>query len=243
MSSVAGLSRSMRLGTDNDYVWPRDCAGSSGEVRYLLTRNVSEKAPTRGVPSGGRGPVGHPGRYEADRQHPLKSAVTGSGSNNAARDSACMGTRPTLSACLLAGMLAVGCNDPGAGEDAGWLDYFEPVDTLQVADSVLVRLLLARDSAQDGLWRVPGLGSQAWLHSPADGMRAAEALMGFPPDIGQVPYWPSWVSFLGARAAGTVFGAADLVYVVRAYGTDGSWGDSIFTAPPSWRQARRPERG
>ena len=166
--------------------------------------------------------------------------MTGAGSDTVPRDLARMGC-PALSTCLLAGVLAVGCNEPG--DYAGWLDYFEPVDTLHVADTAFFRLLVTRDSARDGLWRVPGLGSQAWLLSPADGRRTAEALMSFPHDVGQVPYWPSWVSVLGARVEETVYGAMDLVYVVRAYGTVGSWGDSIFTDPPSWRQARRPERG
>lgn len=149
--------------------------------------------------------------------------------------------RPRLSACLFAWMLAAGCNQ--SVDNAGWLDYFEPVDSLHVADSVLARLLLTRDSSPNGLWRVRGLGSQGWLRSPADGRRAAEAVMGHPPDIGRVPYWPSWALVVGARAGGTVYGAMDFVYVVRAYGADGSWADSIFTDPLSWRQARRPERG
>ncbi|MCE2398479.1 MAG: hypothetical protein J4F34_05455 [Gemmatimonadetes bacterium] len=146
-----------------------------------------------------------------------------------------------MSTCLLAGMLAAGCSQPV--EDAGWLDYFDPVDSLHVADSVLVRLLPARDSSPNGLWRVPGLGSQGWLRSPADGRRTAEAVMERPPDVDRVPYWPSWALVVGARAGGTVYGAMDFVYVIRAYGADGSWADSIFTAPPSWRQARRPEPG
>ena len=146
--------------------------------------------------------------------------------------------RPTLSTYVLAGMLAAGCSQPV--DDAGWLDYFEPGDSLHVADSVLARLLSARDSSPNGIWRVRGLGSQGWLRSPADGRGAAEAVMGRPLDV---PYWPSWASVVGARAGGTVYGAMDFVYVVRAHGADGSWADSIFTDPPSWRQARRPEPG
>lgn len=152
-----------------------------------------------------------------------------------------MRAREMVLICLVAGALAAGCSEPGS--QVGWLDYFQPVDSLHIADSVLVPLLEQRDSARTGLWRVAGLGSGAWLRSPIDGERAADAMMGLPPDIGNVPYWPSWVSILGAKVELTVFAATDFAYVVRAYGTDGSWGDSIVTTPPSWRQARRPERG
>ena len=64
-----------------------------------------------------------------------------------------------------------------------------------------------------------------------------------PRNFGEVPYWLSWRKVYGARMGSTVFAAANLAYVVRVYGADGSWADSIFTPPPSWKQARRPERG
>lgn len=142
---------------------------------------------------------------------------------------------------LLASMPVAGCR--GLGDDADWLDYFDPVDSLRVADSTLIQLLLARDSAPDGLWRVPGLGSNAWLVPSAAGRRAAQDLMGLPPDVWEVPYWPSWARILGARVEGIVFGATNFTYVVRIYGDVGSWRDSIFAAPPSWKQAHRPEPG
>lgn len=142
---------------------------------------------------------------------------------------------------LLASVPVAGCT--GLGDDADWLDYFDPVDSLHAADSTLIQLLLARDSAPDGLWRVPGFGSNTWLVSPAAGRRAAEDVMGLPPDVWEVPYWPSWASVLGARVEGIVFGATNFTYVVRIYGDVGSWRDSIFAAPPSWRQAHRPEPG
>lgn len=111
----------------------------------------------------------------------------------------------TLLNGLLAGVLVTGCR--GLGDDGSWLDYFDAVDSLHVADSTLTQLLSARDSAPDGLWRVPGLGSNAWLVSPAAGRRAAEDLMGLPPDVWEVPYWPSWARILGAKVEGIVFGA------------------------------------
>ncbi len=156
-------------------------------------------------------------------------------------DSEHKGVWVTLLNGLLASVLVTGCS--GLGDDAGWLDYFEAVDSLHVSDSTLTQLLSARDSAPNGLWRVPGLGSNAWLVSPAAGRRAAEDLMGLPPDVWEVPYWPSWASILGAKLEGIVFGATNLTYVVRVYGDVGSWRDSIFAAPPSWRQAHRPEPG
>ncbi len=152
-----------------------------------------------------------------------------------------MRAREMVLICLVAGALAAGCREPGS--QVGWLDHFEPVDSLHIADSVLVPLLEQRDSAGTGLWRVAGLGSGAWLWSPAEGARAADAMMGIPSDIVNVPYWPSWISILGAKVGLTVFAATDFAYDVRAYGADGPWGDSIVTTPPSWRQARRPERG
>ena len=168
--------------------------------------------------------------------------MTGSGSDTAPPGSGRRArARKTFSMCLLAAGLAAGCDEPGY--HANWLDYFEPVDTLHIADSVLVRLLVQRDSARYGVWRVTDLGSQAWLRSPSHGERVADAMMGLPPDVSYVPYWPSWASILGAQAGLTVFAATNLTYVVRVYGADGSRGDSIVAHPPSWKQARRPARG
>ena len=65
--------------------------------------------------------------------------------------------------------------------------------------------------------------------------------MGIPRDVGEVPYWPSWMRIYGATTGSTVFAATNFTYAIRVYGGDGV--DSISVAPPSWRQARRPERG
>lgn len=169
--------------------------------------------------------------------------MSAAGSNIVSRGAGGMRSPKKVSTCLVAGALAVGCSEHGYHYHVGWHDYFDTVDKLHVADSTLVRLLEQRDSPRADLWRVPGLGSGAWLSSPSAGARAADAMMGLPPDIGNLPYWPSWVSILGAKAGLTVYAATDFAYVVRAYGDDGPWPDSIITAPPSWRQARRPRRG
>lgn len=176
--------------------------------------------------------------------HPLNSVAPGSRWSLQLLYSVCPGAGKPFLACLLAGLLAAGCSAPDETA-ATWLDYFEPVDSLHVADSVLLRMLQERDSDEHGPgpWRLRDLASQPWLLSPADGRRAADAMMGLPLDVGTVPYWPSWTLILGAMSEGVVFGATNLVYVIRAYGADGSQADSIFAAPPSWQQARRPEPG
>ena len=169
--------------------------------------------------------------------------TSAAGSNILSQGAGGMRSRKMISVGLVAGAIAAGCSEPEYHHHVGWHDHFDTAGTLHVTDSALVRLLEQWDSPKADLWRVPDLGSGAWLSSPTAGARAADAMMGLPPDIGNVPYWPSWVSILGAKAGLTVYAATDFAYVVRAYGDDGSWGDSIITAPPSWRQARRPERG
>ncbi len=74
-----------------------------------------------------------------------------------------MRAREMVLICLVAGAPAAGCSEPGS--HVGLLDYFEPVDSLHIADSVLVPLLEQRDSTGTGLWRVAGLGSGVWLWS------------------------------------------------------------------------------
>ena len=150
-------------------------------------------------------------------------------------------TRSLAAMLPIAGTFVAGCSAPAGNAD--WGAHFEVVDTLTVADSVLSQLLSQRDSAPERPWRVAGLGTEAWMPSPAAGRRAADAFMGIPRDVGEVPYWPSWMRIYGATMGSTVFAATNFTYAIRVYGGDGIGVDSISEAPPSWRQARRPEMG
>ncbi len=148
----------------------------------------------------------------------------------------------TASAALL--VLAAGCGDPAvSAADADWLDYFEVVDTVTMADSVLRPLLADRMTSTEQPWRVRGVGSEPWLLTPQNGTRVADAAMGYPPDH-DVPYWPSWARTYGARTDRTVFAAATFTYVIRMYGADRTiHDDSISSPPPSWVQGARPRQG
>lgn len=144
---------------------------------------------------------------------------------------------------LAALILTAGCAARDAPTaDEGWLDYFEVVDTVTMADGVIRQLLVDRATFPEQPWRLRGVGSEPWLLTPEDGARVASALMGYPPDH-DVPYWPSWARTYGARTDRTVFAAATFTYVVRMYGPDGASGDSISTPPPSWMQGERPGPG
>ncbi|HUP52205.1 MAG TPA: 6-bladed beta-propeller [Longimicrobiales bacterium] len=59
----------------------------------------------------------------------------------------------------------------------------------------------------------------------------------------QVPYWSAAWSTLWARAGAHLFVADNMVYPIRRYTLDRQLIDSVGTAPPSWKQARRPELG
>lgn len=143
--------------------------------------------------------------------------------------------------CLTAGTLVAGCADDAA-DRAEWLDYFNVVDTLAVADSSLLEMISERDAAPERPWRVTGLGPETLLWSPSHGSSAADALMGLPRDVGNTPYWGSWSHIHGAQGGSTVFAAVNFVYLVRVY-RDGGLIDSIGTAPESWRQAPRLKQG
>ena len=144
-------------------------------------------------------------------------------------------TLGVLAALILAGA----CQRAPAPQGGEWLDYFEVVDSVTMTDSVVRPLLMNRFRFPEQPWRVPGIGSEPWLLTPADGEAAAREAMGYPPDH-DVPYWPAWTRTFGARTGATVFAAGTFTYVVRIYGAGAAWGDSVSTPPPSWVQGERP---
>jgi hypothetical protein len=58
-----------------------------------------------------------------------------------------------------------------------------------------------------------------------------------------VPYWNATWSTLIAVGESHVYVADNMVYPIRRYSSDLQFVDTVGSAPPSWRQARRPSRG
>ena len=61
--------------------------------------------------------------------------------------------------------------------------------------------------------------------------------------VWSVPYWQSFAGPVGASGKARIVTANSFIYPIHLYDTDGNAIEDIGTAPPSWQQAMRPERG